>query len=219
MKIKHELVIKDLGVIFPTEKSKKRCRMVIVECIKCKKQRKATWANVKKGKSKYCTSCAKITHGKAIAGHVDSLMNRYIQMKQRCYNKNHPSYKNYGGRGIEVCDEWKNSSTLFFTWAKNNGYKNHLELERKDNNKGYTPNNCMWVEKTINLLNRRKRKSKSKYRGVVYSKRDNKYLARITVNKKSIYIGCFNTEVEVAQAYDKYVIENKLQNIRNTYGN
>jgi len=54
-------------------------------------------------------------------------------MKRRCYHKHRKTYKNYGGRGISVCDEWKNSFKSFIEWALKNGYKNGLTIERINN--------------------------------------------------------------------------------------
>lgn len=65
-------------------------------------------------------------------------------MKARCFNPKHTHYKNYGGRGIKVCDEWMKFET-FMEWALSNGYKENLELDRIDNDKNYEPNNCQWI--------------------------------------------------------------------------
>lgn len=66
-------------------------------------------------------------------------------MKERCYDKNHKSYHNYRGRGIIVCDEWLNSLDNFKNWSLANGFEDNLILGRKDINKDYTPNNCIWT--------------------------------------------------------------------------
>lgn len=64
-------------------------------------------------------------------------------MLNRCRNKNNHNYHNYGGRGIEVCDEWK-SYINFKEWAISNGYENNLTLDRVNTNGNYCPENCKW---------------------------------------------------------------------------
>ena len=76
-------------------------------------------------------------------------------IKSRCYNANNPSYKDYGGRGIIVCDEWKNNVNAFYNWAITNGYKKGLTLDRKNNNGNYEPSNCQWATRFQQANNKR----------------------------------------------------------------
>ena len=75
-------------------------------------------------------------------------------MKDRCYNEDNEQYRNYGGRNIKICEEWKNDFANFVKWAKNNGYKEHLTIDRIDVNGDYCPDNCRFVTPKDNMKNR-----------------------------------------------------------------
>jgi hypothetical protein len=90
-------------------------------------------------------------------GHSDSPLYRvHKSMIERCYSPLSKGFKNYGGRGITVCDEWLNDFMAFYSWAVENGYQEGLEIDRKDNDGNYEPSNCRWVTPLENCQNTRK---------------------------------------------------------------
>ena len=73
------------------------------------------------------------------------LKTKLERMKSRCYSPDNKDYRLYGGRGIGVCDEWRNNTEKFIEWAVNNGYELGLTIERYDTDKGYSPENCTFI--------------------------------------------------------------------------
>ena len=67
----------------------------------------------------------------------------YKNMIRRCYDEEAKDYKYYGAKGVKVCFSWKSSFASFCIWSLQNGYANDLTIDRKDNNKGYCPENCI----------------------------------------------------------------------------
>jgi hypothetical protein len=83
------------------------------------------------------------------------LYNVWSGLKDRCKNPNLYSYKDYGGRGITACEEWKNSFQSFYDWAIKNGWEKNLEINRINNDGNYEPSNCNFVTPKENSRNRR----------------------------------------------------------------
>lgn len=84
----------------------------------------------------------------------------YRSMVSRCMNPNSHSYKRYGGRGITICEEWKNDYESFYEWSMNNGYNPNSQrgkctLDRINNDGNYEPSNCRWVSFDVQSKNRR----------------------------------------------------------------
>lgn len=79
-------------------------------------------------------------------------------MKDRCYNPNNSHYYLYGGRGITICNEWLNDFMSFYNWSMNNGYSENLTIDRIENDKSYSPNNCRWATDIVQSNNKRNNK-------------------------------------------------------------
>jgi len=104
------------------------------------------------------TSCGCSRWGRQAESHGQSktpLYRVWDTMWARCNNPKNQRYKNYGARGIKVCDEWVLFST-FATWAKSSGYEDGLTIERRDNDGNYTPENCTWIPKRQQRRNTQK---------------------------------------------------------------
>lgn len=96
----------------------------------------------------------------------------WASMKNRCYNPNNASYKDYGGRGISVCYEWQESFENFFMWAMTHGYKEGLEIDRIDVNGHYEPENCKWSNDSEQSFNQRPQEGQKYPAGISWKNRD-----------------------------------------------
>lgn len=148
------------------------------------------------GKEKRQTSITK--HGKSNT----RLYNIWQNMKTRCYSSHCEFYNDYGGRGIVMCDEWKNDFISFYTWAINNGYEEgatweECSIDRIDVNGNYCPENCQWTDKFEQAINHRtQRNNTSGVRGVCWDSYHKKWCSRINVHNKRIHLGFFDSKEE-----------------------
>ena len=204
--------IKDLGMIFATENSKRKHRFGLYKCGLCGNEFRSRVHEVKFNKIKSC-GCKKLL------SQLHNLSNTKLykvwgRIKSRTSNTKDRFYRDYGGRGITICEEWKNDFMSFYNWAMENGYEENkgLSIDRIDNDGNYEPSNCRWTTQTIQTRNQRMPKNNtSGYKGVSYNKRRGDYRTQIMVNLKSIHLGYFKTAVEGAIAYNNYIIENNLE--------
>ncbi len=134
----------------------------------------------------------------------------WVFILDRCSNPNATGYKNYGARGIKVCDEWENDFKVFYDYVTQLSHygESGMTLDRTDNDGNYEPGNLRWVNMHIQRVNSRSIKSKTGYTGV-YANRNN-FLARVKINYKNINLGTYSTIKEAVEDRNQYIIDNNL---------
>lgn len=185
--------------------------MVYIYCDACGKRFKIYPYKLRIEGKKYCgRKCADSRIASAVRKHGMSythIYNVWLWMKSRCTSTIHREH--YKDRGIVVCNEWLNSFETFRDWALKSGYSKELELDRKDSDKGYNPDNCRWTTRQQQMRNTRKRKDAktSIYKGVSWNSQNGNWRVQIQCNGKTKTVGSFVDEIAAAKAYDKAAIE------------
>lgn len=203
-------LIKELGIVdMGTYKVKK----AVYACPKCGAEKALVCSQVDTGRITQYRSCASKQQKQGHKG--TRLYSIWQNMKARCKGSTSHNKKYYTDKGIAVCDEWVNDFPAFKAWALQNGYDDTLSIDRKDNNSGYSESNCRWATQSTQVENTRVLKSTntSGYRGV--SKNWSKWRARIQVEGKEKSLGTFDNILDAAKAYDRYILENNLNNTIN----
>jgi len=130
-------------------------------------------------------------------------------MKSRCYSRLDPGYKNYGGRGIAVCHEWRDDFKAFHdhvTKLEHYGEEG-MTLDREKNDEGYYPGNVRWADRHTQATNKRiMGNNTSGYVGVDFSSSRNKWRSRV----EHIHIGRYDTKESALYARNQYIIDNNL---------
>ena len=204
------VLLEDLGMRYPIENSKQKKRYGLYQCQYCGKEFEATISAVKREMTKSCgCQCNRCVNPHGLSYHP--LYNTWRDMKTRCYNENSKNYKNYGARGIKVCDRWLDIKNFIEDMYPS--YQEGLTLDRIDVDGNYEPDNCRWTTRDIQGQNTRDIMStnKSGFRGVCWHKRDMLWRSQIGVNNKRIQLGSFPTALEAAKAYERYVRLNNLK--------
>ncbi len=209
MNKKIDLLGKRFGRLIVTkEAGRSKWGRTIWECkCDCCNEIVVSGLDLRRGHTKSC-GCIRRKHG--LRNHP--LYTVWQNLRCRCQNINDVGYHDYGARGINVCKEWRDSPELFISWAAANGWQKGFQIDRKDNNKGYSPGNCRFTTSSNNMLNTRllNRKNTSGLRGVDWHKRSAKYRARVKINNKVYSLGYFESAVEAGKARDAFVVERGL---------
>lgn len=147
--------LKAIGPAFYARPANRDVPLIVVAC-HCGQPFVACVCELRSGRTTSC-GCGKRrpkTHGQA----GTRLYRIWCNMRARCYYPKAKLFHRYGGRGITVCAEWRESFEPFFAWATRHGYRDDLQIDRRDNDGHYEPGNCRWVTRDENLRNRPSRK-------------------------------------------------------------
>ena len=144
--------------------------LIYVLCIcDCGNEKIVQKGNLRGGNVKSCGCLLKETASKTSRKYKNkmsrSYRNTYYHMKDRCYNPKNDRYYRYGGRGIKVCDRWLESLDNFYEDMGEKPFK-EAQLDRIDNDGDYAPENCRWVSRSENILNREMSSKSNEYRNI-----------------------------------------------------
>lgn len=200
--------IRDLGMRLPSPESPKKYRYLLCLCGNCGNEFETQARHYKTGKLKSCRACSSGIRGPEAYHRTHGLRKHplysvWAGMISRCCNPEHKHYGNYGGRGIAVCLEWVFSFQGFYEWAMKAGYKKGLELDRENNELGYFPDNCRWIEKLRNVNNteRTRRNNTTGYPGAFKYGNTGRFYSKIYEDGRPVVLGVFTTAQEAGEAY------------------
>lgn len=212
-------LIKDLGPVYRKPNDTRKTRMAVFECTLCK-HHFTTTVSPKAQNQLYCKDCNGTCLKKDNRDHP--LYRTWANTKNKVNRTDQEMTKSvYFDRGITMCEEWVNSFDSFYEWSINNGWAEDLSIDRIDNTKGYTPDNCRWANTSTQAANqRREYKGVTGYIGVqVNIGRDElpngNY--RASIKWKNITYGLGNSKdlLYLAKMYDSFINKYNLPHTKN----
>lgn len=205
MKYKYDLTGQKFGkltALYPVQDKSHRARW---HCIcECGKEKDVLQQNLSNGHVRSCgcvlsqSSLARMKNYNDSVGresHNETKTRLYriwIGIKSRCLVNTTSGYKNYGGRGISICDGWIHSFSAFSSWAMQNGYNDSLTIDRIDPDGDYCPENCRWTTMSEQEFNKRiSSRNTSGVTGVSFNKKHKRWVAYIGIEGKLYHLGSF----------------------------
>ena len=148
------ILLEDLGMRFATENSKHKSRYGLYQCQYCGNSFKGLSSHIKSGHTRSCgCQSTKYKNPHGLRNH--RMYKTWRNMLYRCYDETFKQYEDYGGRGIQVCEEWKDVIN-FVQWVDDiSNWEEGLTLDRIDTNGNYSPENCTFSNRTIQSINQR----------------------------------------------------------------
>jgi len=197
-------ILSDRGMVGNT-------RRVYAECTHCLLPFGVKLSSIKAGTTTKCRSCANsissTTHGESNS----PLHKVWVSMRQRCYNPKNTHYEYYGGIGVTVCKEWKDSFVKFRDWALANGYKEGLTIDKDflkptdGTSASYSPDTCVWAtrQEQATYRNSVNKSNSSGYSNVKRDSKRNKWEVSFMYKSKKYFVGRFDCIDEAVKARDK----------------
>ena len=204
--------IKDLGMT-PYGDSNKIRRVAIFECMLCNKETTMLVQSASVNQSCGCTKLEAQKKSSTKHGlHKSRVYNIWKGMRSRVNSPKTDYEKEVYGK-LYVATEWSDFLT-FKKWSDDNGYADNLQIDRKNNSKGYEPSNCRWITKAENTQNRLKgRRNRELPKGVSQSSK-NSFASKITIDKRVFRLGSFSTVKGAMNRYNEFI---KLNGLESTY--
>lgn len=196
-KIRNKTVLSNGRVVLPIYKTNSN-RKFATRCPECRNWFYQIPSSIRNNKP--CRGCHDLTRksDKRVFNGVQTPEYRvWRDIKSRCLNEKCESFKNYGARGVSVCERWASSFDNFLEDMGRRPF--NLEIDRVDNDKGYSPENCRWATRSTQTSNRRMKRNQHGFRGV--RKDRAKFAAWIGIEGSSLYLGLFSSPEEAHLAY------------------
>lgn len=190
------------------------CGKTKAKCVcECGKVKDIFLANIINGNTSSCGCFKKELFSEKTKKHglyETRLYRIWCNMKLRCCCSTYRDYKRYGGKGIEICEEWLMDFIKFYNWSVNNGYQDDLTLDRINPNGNYTPENCRWTNRHIQNVNKNRQKNNTSGVIGVNKHKNGRYVSRIAINGKRVYLGYFESKEKAIKVRNEYILKNKL---------